>query len=343
MTSWAHDPEAAASALIASALGELELGSQVLLASGDAVLFRQLRAQVGAMLWSRRVAPSATVQPDPPSGPYSAVLLRLPKSRDEQIMTAHQCLGALEPSGRLYVYGGNSEGIRSFQKRLSELGSIETVAARGHGRILELRRADVVGDVKSTHAEWREVLDNPAGWVTYPGLFAAGVSDPGTALLLAHLPEIAIGSNVLDYGCGQGAIAAAVRRRQASAKLHLLDNDSIALAAAGENVPGAATQLASSLDDVSSSEFDLIVSNPPLHAGFREDQTPLLTLLAGAPKYLLPTGSLLLVVQRRVALERALSASFAMVDIIADDDRFRVWRATGRPVTRPPSGPKPQQ
>lgn len=343
MTSWAHDPEASASALIASALDDLDLGNRALLASTDVQLRRRLESRLDAVLWSRRVAPSVTVQPDPPPGPYSSALLRLPKSRDEQIMTAHQCLGALEPSGRLYVYGGNSEGIRSFQKGLSELGSISTVAARGHGRILELKRGDVIGDVKSSHADWRQVLDDPAGWVTYPGLFAGGASDPGTALLLEHLPDITEGSRVLDYGCGQGAIAAAVRRRQPNAQLILFDNDSAALLAARENVPDTTLQLGSSLDDLRSSNFDLIISNPPLHVGFREDLMPLLKLTAEAPKYLVPTGTLLLVVQRRVALERTLMGSFAAVDVVADDGRYRVWRAMGRPVRRQQSGLKPQQ
>ncbi len=343
MSSWAHDPEAAATALIASALDDLDLGDRVLLASTDSALLRRLDRQVNAVLWSRRTAPSAIVQPDPPSGPYACAMMRLPKSRDEQIMTAHQCLGALEPSGRLYVYGGNSEGIRSFEKRLADLGVIATVMARGHGRILELKRADVTGDLKPSHADWRQVLDDPAGWVSYPGLFAAGASDPGTALLLGNLPDFADGCKVLDFGCGPGAIAAAVRRLQPSAHVQMLDNDTIALVAARENVPNAAARLGSSLENLNGSGLDLIISNPPLHIGFKEDLSPLLKLIAAAPKCLAPTGTLMLVVQRRIALERVLADAFSAVDVVADDGRFRVWRAAGRPLTRQQPGTKPPQ
>lgn len=332
MTRWTSDPEAAAAALMADALSEIDVGDRVLLAGGEASLVSRLVAPERTVTrWSRRVQPQAIVQPEPPAGPYTAALLRLPKSRDEQLMAAHQCLGALAPDGRLIVYGGNDEGIRTFLRTLGKLGAVTTLTARGHGRIIALGRRDVSGVVAPRLADWRQQADAGRSWTSFPGLFAAGTPDPGTALLLAHLPALPGDANVLDYGAGPGAIAEAIGAAQPSVRLTLLDNDSVALVAAATNVPSAkAWLLGDSLQATGDSRFQMIVSNPPLHVGFKEDLSALLCLIAEAPDHLAKTGVLLLVVQRRIALERTLAASFSSVSTLADDGRYRVWRATNK-------------
>ncbi len=334
MTRWADEPEQAAQALIAGTLDELALAGHVLLAEGAPLLQRLLEQRgVAVACWRRRVGAELAAEPEPAGGPFDVVLLRLPKSREEQRMAAHQCLGVLAETGRLIVYGGNDEGVRSFQKNLSELGPVETIAARGHGRVLALKRADVMVRVRARLAEWREVhavAGAAEAWISYPGLFAGGAPDAGTALLLAKLPKVEAGARVLDYGCGPGALSAALQRAEPTVELTLLDNDSVALVAAAENVPGAAFVLGPSLAAVGAQIFDLIISNPPLHLGFRETTEPLLRLIADARRHLSADGQLVIVVQRRIALDAALAAAFGTVVTLADDGRYRVWRAWGR-------------
>jgi 16S rRNA (guanine1207-N2)-methyltransferase len=344
MTRWADEPEQAAQALIAGAIDELALAGRVLLAEGAPLLQRVLeRAGMAVASWRRRAGAELAAAAEPLDGPYDAVLLRLPKSREEQRMAAHQCLGVLAPEGRLIVYGGNDEGVRSFQKNLGELGLVETVAARGHGRVLALKRADVTVPVRARLAEWREAhgqAGDRADWVSYPGLFAGGAPDAGTALLLAKLPKVAAGARVLDYGCGPGALSAALRHAEPAVQLTLLDNDSVALVAAAENVPGAMLVLGAALAAVGAQKFDLIISNPPLHLGFRETTEPLLRLISDARGHLSADGQLVIVVQRRIALDAALAAVFGTVETVADNGRYRVWRAWGRAkVVSQPSRP----
>ncbi len=328
MTRWSSDPEAAALALIAGALDGVPLGDHVLLAAGPAALALQLATpQRDVVRWGRRTSVGAIVAGDPPSGPFSAALLRLPKSREEQLMVSEQCLSTLTPDGRLIVYGGNDEGIRSFHKNLSALGAVETLAPRGHGRVLTLARSAVTVTPRGGYADWRQQSTDARRWVSYPGLFAAGSADAGTELLLAHLPPLSEAVRVLDYGAGPGAIAAAIRRARPDTDLTLLDNDALALIAAAENVAGARGVLGDRLAAVMGQRFDWIVSNPPLHVGFKDDTTALDRLIAEAPAHLLPNGRLLLVVQRRIALDRALGTAFARVETLADDGRYRVWCA----------------
>jgi 16S rRNA (guanine1207-N2)-methyltransferase len=122
--------------------------------------------------------------------------------------------------------------------------------------------------------------------------------------------------------------------------LDLLDNDSVALEAARENVPGAQLLLGTALADAGSARYDAILSNPPLHKGLVEDHAQLEQLIADAPAPLQPGGILQIVVQRRVPLDRLLAKPFATVTIAAENGRYRVWRAAGHGEVGDQIGPR---
>jgi 16S rRNA (guanine1207-N2)-methyltransferase len=133
---------------------------------------------------------------------------------------------------------------------------------------------------------------------------------------------------VLDYASGSGVIGASAAALAPGIVLDLLDNDSVALEAARENVPGARLLLGAALADAGNAPYDAILSNPPLHKGLAEDHTQLEQLIAQAPAHLKPAGTLQIVVQRRVPLDRLLAEHLTHVSVVAETGRFRVWRAT---------------
>ncbi|TMJ68597.1 MAG: methyltransferase, partial [Alphaproteobacteria bacterium] len=147
------------------------------------------------------------------------------------------------------------------------------------------------------------------------------------ALLIGALPPLRPGARVLDYACGSGVIGAGAAAFAPGIVLELLDNDSVALEAARENVPGAHLHLGAALAVVGGARYDAILSNPPLHEGFVENHAQLEQLIADAPAHLQPGGILKIVVQRRVPLDRLLSQHFATVTTPAENGRYRVWRA----------------
>ena len=195
-------------------------------------------------------------------------------------MAAHACLSVLAPDGRLIVYGGNDEGIRSAAGMLERLcgerrdaGDARPwprLAARPAGGRLPAAR--FAGGMALDHAA-RDRRQPGATWVCYPGIFAADRIDEGTALLIGALPPLRAGARVLDYGCGSGVIGASAAAHAPGIALDLLDSDSVALEAARENVPGARLLLGASLADAGSARYDAILSNPPLHKGVAEDHT----------------------------------------------------------------------
>jgi 16S rRNA (guanine1207-N2)-methyltransferase len=285
-------------------------------------------------VWNRRLAVGMTAAPWPAEGPYDLALVRLPKARDEQAMTVHAAMSVLRGSGKLVLYGGNDEGIRSAVAPLQELtGHAETLAVRGHGRVLAARRPEVLGGaLRGSLRAWRtvsgmEIAGSIRDWVSYPGCFAAGRLDEGTALLLSALPPLQPVARVLDYGCGTGTIAAAVLAMQPDVGVDGMDSDAIALEAARENVPAARLALGTRLADAARRDYAVILSNPPLHQGIAEDRAPLDRLMSDAPSHLARGGYAQLVVQRRVGLERPLGRHFAHVEVVAETTRYRVWRA----------------
>ena len=149
-------------------------------------------------LWNRRS--SAPNRPWPPAGPFDVALLRLPKAKDEQEMAAHACLGVLAPGGRLIVYGGNDEGIRSAGAMLERLcGAVETLATRGHGRV---RLGAASGRLAPDCApRWRTGARScrstsaaqPRDWSPIPGCSPPGASTRARRLLIERAAAAARG------------------------------------------------------------------------------------------------------------------------------------------------------
>jgi len=334
MSNWRNDPEGAADQLIRRSLDDMEVRGRALLAyqAGDLPALLAQRG-IDVAVWNRRVARAHQASAWPAATTCDIALLRLPKAKDEQEMAAHACLSVLVEGGRLIVYGGNDEGIRSAARMLEELcGSVDTLATRGHGRVLAVRRPNDTSALRAALSKWRRVTRAMIGgtsrhWVSYPGVFADGRIDEGTALLLANLPPLPSGGRVLDYGCGSGIIGAAAQAQQPDLTLDLIDTDAVALEAARENVPGARIFAGTRLGDAGEATYAAILSNPPLHEGIAEDHAHLARLVADAPSRLTHGGTLQMVVQRRVPLERMLAQHFAGAASIAETGRYRVWRA----------------
>jgi 16S rRNA (guanine1207-N2)-methyltransferase len=172
-----------------------------------------------------------------------------------------------------------------------------------------------------------QVAGTARDWVSYPGIFAAGRLDEGTALLIGVLPPLGRRARVLDYGCGSGVIGAAALALEPTITLDMLDTDTVALEAVRENAPPAKRVLGTRVADAGKVLYQVILSNPPLHEGVAEDHGLLEQLIADAPLSLVAGGVLQIVVQRRVPLDRLLAQHFATAQVVAENGRYRVWRA----------------
>ena len=163
-------------------------------------------------------------------------------------------------------------------------------------------------------------------WTSWPGLFAHGRLDTGTAFLLEQLPDPG-GARALDFGCGVGVIGEVLRRRGAQT-VDLSDRDALAVHAARRNVVGARVHCADGLPDAAASEarWDLVVSNPPIHAGPDPDWSVLEALARSLPGRLQPGGQGILVTQVTVPIARLFGETFRSVERQRSGSGFAVWR-----------------
>ena len=166
--------------------------------------------------------------------------------------------------------------------------------------------------------------------VTMPGVFSGDGLDDGTALLLDNLPDLT-GKRVLDLGCGSGVIGIAAALAGA-ASVTMTDIDLQCVATARENIVrsglGDTVAVASDLyGAIHGQRFDIILCNPPFHAGQRIDRDVADAIVREAPGVLDEGGRILLVANRFLAYDRALREHFGGFDRVAETERYHVLGA----------------
>ncbi len=166
-------------------------------------------------------------------------------------------------------------------------------------------------------------------FTTGAGVFSQRRLDPGTQLLAENmsLPEEGF---VLDIGCGYGPLGIIAAKLNPKLEVLLTDNYPNALRLAKMNgeqnqVKNVRFKLGSIYAPVESRKFNLIVTNPPLSAGF----SVVSEIIRNAPQHLELNGALEVVVRKGFNLyKKELEKAFVNVGILARGSGYRVFRAT---------------
>lgn len=105
-------------------------------------------------------------------------------------------------------------------------------------------------------------------FMTDAGVFSKGELDTGTRLLLDALPDVY--GDVLDLGCGWGAIGVAVKKKYPAAHVTMVDVNRRALELCRFNAVrnGITAECLESdgMAEVMERTFDFIITNPPIRA-----------------------------------------------------------------------------
>ncbi|GAB4276193.1 MAG: hypothetical protein Kow0080_26230 [Candidatus Promineifilaceae bacterium] len=172
-------------------------------------------------------------------------------------------------------------------------------------------------------------------------LFSSHEVDSGTKMLLKSLAKSQYAAQwrqILDVGCGYGALGLALKAADKRRKVDMVDRDALAVAFTQRNAEknGLAVTAVGSLgyDAVPNPPYDLIVSNIPGKAG----EAVITDLLTQARHFLHPDGMVAVVIVAPLAdlVRRVLSALPDVVLLYEESNRFYAvfhYRFTG-----PPSG-----
>lgn len=256
-----------------------------------------------------------------------AIVAAPPGTLERNAVLAH-ALRSLRPGGRLIALAAKDKGGARLRKTLEGFGcSVEDLPKRRH-RICHVVRPEAPIGLAEAIAAGAPRIVAALGLWSWPGVFSWDRLDPGSALLLQHLPPLA--GRGADLGAGIGVLARAVLASPAVTGLTLADIDRRAVEAARRNVvdPRAAfawadvRRLAPPLI-----ELDFVVMNPPFHDAGAEDRDLGAAFITTAAMALRRGGTCWLVANRHLPYEAPLAAAFTRVTLRAEAGGYKVYEA----------------
>ena len=239
---------------------------------------------------------------------------------------------ALEMGGALYLAGQRNRGIRSYaaylhavfgeSRRAGRVGRVEVYSAKKERN--DPHQAPV--DNRITF-ELCDLPGSPYRVETRAGVFSRDGLDNGTRLLIDCM-EVRPADQVLDWGCGWGALGLVAARLSVKGSATLVDSNIRAVSCAEENlrrnrICNAVVRVGDARVFDRREKFDLIVSNPPFHDGNAAAHP----LIEGAFRALRPGGRLMLVVMRPEAYLKHIHRVFGRGKIMAQKDGYVVLEA----------------
>jgi 16S rRNA (guanine1207-N2)-methyltransferase len=269
-----------------------------------------------------------SVVPRLEGGPYQLGHIVLTKHKEESFANIARGWALLAPGGTLVCAGANADGAASLEKHAARAFGLEGSLSKFHCRVFWLKRGE-----RAPPGYWRDLASlRPVGdgsWVSQPGIFSWDRIDDGSALLAQCLPDDLSGP-VADFGCGWGYLGREVLARSPGvASIDLIDAEHRALEAARVNIADlrASFHWLDLAVEAAPATYDAIVCNPPFHAGRATEPALGQGIIAAAARALRPGGRLYVVANRGLPYEPLLKANFASFETLADNNKFRVWRA----------------
>ena len=263
---------------------------------------------------------------------YDAVLIRLPRQREEGQYLMATAWDHLKPGGLFMVSAANDTGGARLEKDLGWLSDPQS-ASKYKCRVVWGKK-----DEKSVcPPSWRVAgalqKSDRTGFWTQAGLFSWDRIDPATAMLLPYLPKNFTGA-AADLGCGYGVLSLSMlERNPALKKLYCIDADGRALRACektiGEKHPAAVVEYhwADLSRPTALNPVDLVVMNPPFHAEKALAIDIGQSFITNAAALLKKQGELLMVANAHLPYEALLAKSFSHVEKKFEGQGFKIFTA----------------
>jgi len=271
---------------------------------------------------------------------FDAALVPVTKDKHETFGLIERAWRALVPGGVLVVAGEKALGALSIERALAQLHPIEGGLPKHGCRVVWLRKGEMRAPFETALQAWRDAAMPQRRiaetFVTMPGLFSWTGIDPGSRLLADHLPPLA--GAIADLGAGWGYLARRILDEHPDVTaLDLYEADRNALACAEANLAETAGTAGRRFHwhDVTAgliagAAYDAIVTNPPFHDGRAGDPALGQAFITAAHGGLRRGGRLVLVANRHLPYEAALTRLFGGLDLLAETDRYKVVTATRR-------------
>lgn len=261
-------------------------------------------------------------------GTLAAMAMLAPAGTLERRYAMALALRAVAPGGSFSALARNDRGGTRLHKELQAFGCTVAETARRHHRIVACARPATLTDLDDALLQGGPQLVAGLELWSQPGVFSWDRIDPGTALLMHHLP--ALGGRGADFGCGIGILARAVLASARVERMMLIDIDRRAIEAAQRNLddPRAQFRWADVRDPgPEPAELDFVVMNAPFHDAGTEDRALALSFVKRAAAVLRNGGVCWLVANRHLPYEAILQPLFKRADLKSETGGYKIYEA----------------
>ena len=248
------------------------------------------------------------------------------------INQAHRCL---KEEGQLILAGEKNEGIKTYFSKAKKLfGMGDTQKANKDTWLAQLTKlidGPTLDD--KNYPELRETCaDEQFSYHSKPGVYGWDKIDKGSAYLIEHLDSFLMTlaeppKNALDLGCGYGYLS--LNLSYLNIPITATDNNAAAVRACQRNFdhyPIDAKVVAANCAHGISDKFDLIVCNPPFHAGFSTDSDLTDRFIKAAYDRLNSRGIACFVTNLHIPIERKAQQYFHQAECIMSNGNFKLVR-----------------
>ncbi|MGD9882219.1 MAG: class I SAM-dependent methyltransferase [Reyranella sp.] len=256
---------------------------------------------------------------------YPLGQILLTKHKEESFANIARGWALLGEGGTLACAGANDDGAASLERQVGKIFGLAGSLSKFHCRVFWLKRGE-----RRPPQYWSELGRlRPVGdgsWMSQPGIFSWDHIDDGSALLVHHLPGDLSG-HVADFGCGWGYLGREiVAGAPGVTALDLIDAEHRAVEAARANIidSRASFHWLDLATEAAPAIYDVVVCNPPFHAGRAADPSLGKDVIAAAARALRPGGRFFMVANRGLPYDAVLAANFSTVARLADNNKFRV-------------------
>ena len=316
---------------------ELSAGGRVVAVAPELPDYTRLQQEIGARAGAEITVVLEDLGAPLRAGPFHCALLDTdgPAGRGNAytFQLIDHMVEQTQPGGSIWLCGSNRRGVQTFVRHLTTLCGDVTLMGTGGGKRAYRALRPAVSTPTADAGETSTVVPVEAqgvqfGLAVQPGVFSGRKLDEATALLIGAM-RLHRADDVLDLGCGAGAIGIAAALLAPEGQTVLVDSSPLAVRLAERNIadngiPNATVLLSDAYSAVQGRRFDVIATNPPFHQHSKETRDVAERFVREAPDHLRPGGRLFVVANAFLAYQRSMARVFDDVQVVASTPGYRV-------------------
>lgn len=279
----------------------------------------------GAAQFSPLMPGAASLDQQSDGSLQSLIMLAPPGTLERRYVIA-QGLRALATGALFTILAPNDRGGTRLKKELQAFGCAVEESARRHHRIVTGTRPEKPTGIADALAQGGPRLIDDLGVWSQPGVFSWDRLDPGTAMLIEHLPPLK--GRGADFGCGIGLLAHAALASPDVTEITLVDIDRRAIECAQHNVGDPRARfLWTDLRSAELNGLDFVVMNAPFHDAGSEDKSLAQQFVTRAAKSLGKGGVCFMVANRHLPYEAILKPAFKRAELLIETGGYKIYEA----------------